>query len=284
MAKLFTCMAHADLRKIDHLARVLKMQDGLMDEVHVCIITNMTKRADLETIYDNSPPRTKRFRVEIYNEYCDKLPSPWLLTWVHKKVMLEKYQDSTYTHFMCIEDDMEVTPTNIEYWLDDRKRLKPFGLYPSFLRVEWSDRLREWTMTDSVRGDLFSYSNSPHLDFVDGRSFVNLPRTYQGMFFYDRELMSEHINSISFDLFRFLPDWRQRILSTEWPLGLTEAAVTGISHQNVPEGCYSRNFIPVYAKYLLIDPCCFVHHLPNKYTDQEGSSLGKVAVRAVLAP
>ncbi len=258
------------------------MQELLMDQVHVCIITNLSAESEVKAIQDAAPPQSKRFKVEVYNQNCAELPSPWMLTWVHKKLMLEKFQDSSYTHFMCIEDDMEVTPVNINYWLEDREKLKPMNLYPSFLRVEWNESLGEWTMTDSMRGDAFSYSGSPHVDFADGHSFVNLARTYQGMFLYDRELMKEHVNSISFDLFKFLPDWQLRIKHQDWPLGLTEAAVYGLTHVNVPTGCYSRNFVPVYPKYLTVDPCCFVHHLPNKYTNIPDNDLGKVLVRDML--
>lgn len=280
--KLFTCLAHADPRKLPELSKVLKMQELLMDQVHVCIITNLQTESEINAIYDSAPQQSKRFKLEVYNRDCNELPSPWLLTWVHKKLMFEKFQDTSYTHFMCIEDDMEVTPINISYWLEDREKLKPLNLYPSFLRVEWNKSLAEWTMADSMRGDAFSYSESPHVDRLDGHSFINLARTYQGMFFYDRELMSEHVNSISFDLFKFLPDWQLRIKHEDWPLGLTEAAVFGLTHINVPSGCYSRNFVPVHPKYLTVDPCCFVHHLPNKYTNIPDTDQGKVLVRQML--
>jgi hypothetical protein len=280
--KLFTCLPHADVRKLPELSQVLKMQEQLMDEVHVVIVTNISKKGDIDLILDAAPARSKRFKVEIYNEGCDVLPSPWLLTWVHKKLMHEKFQDYSYSHFMAIEDDMEVTPANINYWLASRDKLKPYGIYPSFLRVEWNETLQEWTMTDSMRGDRFSYSQLPHIELADGQAFVNIGRTYQGMFFYDRELMDEHIHSISFDLFKFLPDWQLRIEHTDWPLGLTEAAVFGLSHINVPQGCISRNFLPIFPKYLTINPCCFVHHLPNKYTNIPDSVHGKVLIREMM--
>ena len=280
--KLLTCLPHADIRKLPELSQVLKMQEYLMDEVHVIVITNITKKSDLDLIYDSAPSNNKRFKIEIYNEGCDIIPSPWLLTWVHKKIMWQKFQDPTYSHFMAIEDDMEVTPINIKYWLNDREKLKPFGLYPSFLRVYWNQELKEWTMTDSIKGDRFSCSESPHIDFIDSHSFINLGRTYQGMFLYDRILMEEHINSISFDLFRFFPDWQDRIMKKDWPSSITEVAVLGISHINVPKGCFSRNFVPFFPKYLTVDPCCFVHHLPNKYTNMVDSDVGKVLVKDIL--
>jgi len=282
--KLFTCLAHVDPQKLPYVAQVLKMQERLMDEVHVYIITNKTKAEEIDLIYSFVPPQTNRFKVEVVNRDYDKLPSPWLLTWVHKQLMLEKFADPTYTHFMCIEDDMEVTQTNVNYWISEREKLKPYNIYPSFMRVEWSKEFQQWAMTDSMKGDIFSVCNHPKLNLIEGYGYINLGRTYQGMFFYDRELMEEHIQSISFYLERFIPDWQARILHTGWPLGLTEQAVFALTHINVPPGCISRNFLPYYTKYNMIDPCCFVHHLPDEYINISDMDHGKVLTKDILCP
>ena len=282
--KLFTCMAHADPRKLPYLAPVLKMQALLCESVHVCIITNLFDPAALSAIHACAPPLSERFTMEIYNHGCDQLPSPWLLTWVHKKLMLEKFRDPSYTHFMCIEDDMEVTPANMRYWLHNREVLRPYNLYPSFLRVEWNTVDSQWAMTDSELGDSYSISKSPRLNLDGGHHFINLPKSYQGIFLYDRELMQEHIDAVLFDLFQFIPDWQNRILNAHWPLCLTEAAVFGLTYINVNPGCYSRNFLPFFPKYRMVDPQCFVHHLPDKYTNMPESTSGKVYIRDMLAP
>jgi hypothetical protein len=262
------------------------MQAVLGDSVHVCIITNLFDSDALAAIYACMPAQSERFTVEIYNKDCDQLPSPWLLTWVHKKLMLEAFRDPSFTHFMCIEDDMEVTPANLRYWLHNREVLRPYNLYPSFLRVEWNIADSQWSMTDSVLGDSYSISKLPRLELESGYQFINLPRTYQGMFLYDRELMQESINAISFDLLKLIPDWHIRILNNDWPLGLTEAAVFGLTYINIPHGCYSRNFLPFSSKYRIIDANCFVHHLPDKYTNMMNSTdgNGKVHIRDMLTP
>ena len=280
--KLFTCLAHADPKKNSILAKVLASQEKLFEKVHVCVITNLTAQADIEAIYQCAPNNTNNFKLEVFNEGCNLLPSPWLLTWVHKKLMLQKYNDTSYTHFMCIEDDMEITSTNVEYWIRCREYLRAYNLYPSFMRVEWNYEHQQWAMTDSMKGDSFSISKSPRIDLRDGFSFINLSRAYQGMFLYDRELMKEHIDSISFNLFEFIPDWQERIKHLEWPMGLTENAVFALTYMNVPRGFYSRNCIPVFTKYKMIDPACFVHHLPNKYTNMSNMNHGKVLVNDLL--
>jgi hypothetical protein len=282
--KLFTCLAHADPKKLPLLLKVLHAQAWLVEHVHVCVITNINDQVYLDEIYAGSPTRSERFKLEIFNDHCADLPSPWLLTWVHKKLMYEKFLDASYDYFMCIEDDMEVTELNMRYWRDNREKLKPYGVYPSFIRVEWNMQYEDWAMADSVRGDRFSVKAHPRIEFKDGYSFLNIGRTYQGMFLYDRELMTEHVSSKTFSLSKFVPDWQTRIRNEIWPLGLTEAAVMGLTSVNVPSGYISRNFIPYYSKYLMIDPSCYVHHLPDKYTNMPDLDHGKVLVRNLLEP
>jgi hypothetical protein len=275
-------MAHADKNKLQILATVIKAQEHLMDEVHVCVITDIKDEQYFAEIYAAIPPVNDRFKVEIFNKDCDNLPSPWLLTWVHKQLMLERFADESYTHFMCIEDDMEVTKANVNYWLAGRVKLRSYGIFPSFLRVEWNAESKDWAMVESVFGDQFSISRSPKVKTEDGSDYINLGRTYQGMFFYDRELMREHVDSETFDINKYVPDWRIRIQNIEWPLGVTEAAVMALTNVNVPQGCYSRNFIQYHGKFLMVDPSCLVHHLPNKYTNMQGSSQGKVLLKEML--
>ncbi len=282
--KLFTCLAHVGPEKLPYLQQVLHMQQFLFDEVHVSIATNKTDQADLDLIASVFPPATPTFQVEIVNRNYEHLPSAWLLTWVHKDLMAEKFQDPSYTHFMYIEDDMEVTATNIQYWMTAREHLRPYGLYPSFMRTEWNPTLQQWAWTDSVKGDRFSVKGSPRVDLMAGYGYINLPRTYQGMFLYDRELMQEHIASDSFSLEKFVPGWQTAIQHTVWPLGLTEMANLALTNIHVPQGCISRNFLPYYPKYNTINPCCFVHHLPDKYTNAPESENGKVMVADILAP
>jgi len=112
--------------------------------------------------------------------------------------------------------------------------------------------------------------------------FINLPRTYQGMFLYDRELMTEYINSEHYVVEEAFPIWRHAIQFPNYPLGLGEASHSGLSEYNVPLGCISRNFLPFFSKYKMLDPCCFVHHLPDKYTNMPNSPHGQVLISEIL--
>jgi hypothetical protein len=197
--------------------------------------------------------------------------------------MLEKFIDESYTHFMCIEDDLEVTEANVKYWLKGREVLRQYNLYPSFIRVEWDRTKLAWAMADSEAGDQFSVNDCPVVEMAVGASYVNLKRHYQGMFLYDRQLMAEHIQSKSFYFEQFIPDWKRRLeVSPVWPGGITELALEGLTYCNVPQGFLSRNVVPFHKKYLMIDPDCFVHHLPDKFANMPEVALGKALIKDIL--
>lgn len=280
--KVFTCLVHLDSSKLHLLNRVLLSQEFLFDEVHVAIITNKFQKNDLNLILTALPLQSKRFKIEIINRQYEALPSPWLLAWVHKTLMHEKFQDETYSHFLNIEDDIEISLTNIEYWLNARNELRNHNLFPSFFRVEFNDSKSEWVSVDAIRGDKFSTSNLPRLIKNEEYGYINLPRIYQGMFLYDRELMQEYVNSGKYVIDEAFPHWRYALQYPTSPLGLGEASHDGISQINVPEGFFSRNLLPCNLKYSLLDPCCFVHHIHNKYTNIEASEHGKVFVNQIL--
>lgn len=280
--KLYTCLAIIDLSKLEYLRRVLHSQQFIFDEVHVAIVTNKVNACDINAILSVAPQNTHRFQVEVINRDYDKLPSAWLLPWVHKALMYEKFQDPTYTHFLNIEDDMEVTPKNIDYWLKAREDLRPYNLFPSFFRVEWSETQQDWVSVDAIKGDQFSVKRYPRVMKSEDYGYVNLPRPYQGMFLYDRELMSEYINSGNYVIDEAFPNWRHAIQFADSPLGLGEASHYGISTFNVPAGLISRNFLPFFAKYNMLDPSCFVHHLHDKYTNISASPHGKVLLHNLL--
>jgi hypothetical protein len=204
------------------------------------------------------------------------------LTWAHKNFMSSKFQSGIYSHYLYLEDDMRFSTENLLYWLRDRRLFINTPFFPSFLRIEWSTANGHWTLVDFVEGDRFPLQSLPRIDSGDGRVFVSLPRPYQGMFFYDTELMAEHLQDERYLLEQALPDWKLRILHSDWPLGLTEAANAGISLTSVPTGFFSRNLTPVYAYTMQIDPACLVHHLPDKYTNASGV-IGKISVHMLLS-
>lgn len=280
--KLLACIAfHYQEQRLTYLQQVLHLQQYLAPQVHVVVTTTTDDPEALARIATIAPPASARYHCEI--EYFS-LPNPWLLPWAHKVVIAQKFGDLSFTHFMYVEDDIEVAPANVDYWLRAREALRPFGLYPSFFRVEWQEQRQTWTSTDVA--DPVSLARAPVLHSIYGDyQYLNMPNPYQAMFFYDRELMLEHMASESFDVIKYgqienidrFPGWGGG--------GVAERASHGLTFVNVPSGFTSRNVIPFLGKFRLIDPRCFVHHLPNNYANQRPElKLGKVAVQELLVP
>lgn len=279
--KLLTCIAfHYKAERLPFLRQALHMQQFLAPEVYAVVTTNTGDQSELASIYSIAPANTKHFRFEI--ESFDTLPNPWLLPWAHKVVFARKMIDSSYTHFMYSEDDIEVSPINIEYWLRAREALRPFGLYPSFFRVEWSEQKQGWMSTDIA--EPVSISTAPKLRSVNGNyHYLNLPNPYQAMFFYDRDLMAEHVASETFDITRYGHIETIDMYKGWGGGGVAERANYALTFVNVPKGFTSRNVIPFFEKYMLIDTHCFIHHLPNNYANRLPElRMGKLQIQKIL--
>jgi hypothetical protein len=273
--KLFVTLVHIDPLKSAYLAQVLESLSSAPFEVKLSIITNITDVEIIRGIRAVAPNDSTRFTLEIVNRGYDSLPSPWLLAWVHKVLMFEKFQDASFTHFLNIEDDMLITPENILYWCRARENLRQFGLIPSFLRLEFNSSSRNWVSVDFLSEDKFNISQLPKIFTDKYYGYISLPRFYQGMFMYDRQLMEEYMNSGRYYLNEAFPEWRLAIQSENFYSGIGEASHEALSRIKVPEGFFSRNVIPTYFQLSMIDPCCFVHHLPNKYVNLPNTNHGK---------
>ena len=155
---------------------------------------------------------------------------------------------------MYVEDDILIKRENIEYWINGREVLRNLNLYPSFLRVERKNGESDWYSTDA---QVISYAKHlPKVSIVDtDYSFLNLPYPYQGMYFYDRELMTEYLNSAA-----YTPDSGSKWL-------IREKATQGLTFFNFPNGFTSRNVIGYDIKNKRIDSRSFIHHLPNNYAN-----------------
>lgn len=280
--KLLTCIVfHYKKERLCYLQKIVNMQQHLAEVVNVVVNTNTSDANELESIRLIAPVSSARFTFEI--ESFD-LPNPWLLPWAHKVTFARKMSDPSFTHFMFTEDDIEVAPVNVQYWLNARDLLRPLNLYPSFFRVEWSEEKKCWTSTDIA--EPVSVSKSPRVrSNSSDYQFINLPNPYQAMFFYDRELMEEHAASETFDITRY---GRIEMIdhNKNWGGGgVAERANYALTFVNVPPGFTSRNIIPFFEKYMLIDPRCFVHHLPNNYANNMPDiEFGKLGVNDVLHP
>jgi hypothetical protein len=265
---LLVCISfHYVESRLVYLREVLAQQPALAGQVDVRVFTNATNQGQLESIRACFPADADNSVFRIV-PVC-ALPHPFFLTWAHKQVLTNDFlNDPAYTHFMYIEDDLLVRPENITYWLAAREALRPYGLIPSFFRVEKDDRDGVWRSTDQVRK--VKLHKTPRVRLKnEKRWYINLKNPYQGMYLFDRELASEHVAGPAMH-----PDYHA------W--GIREQANQGQSFVQVPKGFKSRNVVPVDADRLAPEPCCRVHHLPNNYANDPTTRYGKIPVAGVV--
>ena len=194
---------------------------------------------------------------------------PYLLTWAHFDVFRKLFQtEQNLTHFMYLEDDILITPENIEYWLEGRANLRNIGLIPSFLRYELAAQetlMRSTDVTSHVK-----LNEIPRVNFHNKNyCYINLPQPYQGMYLFDRELAEEHLFGPSSN-----PDFGI------W--GIREKAAQGLTFANVPSGCTSRNFVGFKLDRNQIDSRALIHHTPNNYANNPQTKFGKIPINELI--
>lgn len=265
--RLAICITvHFSKERLVYLEAMVKNFSQLCEEVEVFIVTN----ANPDTCERNSLDSVLKENGFKYHFFTPNgIGHPFLLTWSHFDIFKRLINDESISHFMYLEDDLLVTKSNLEYWQESLETLLPLGLIPSFIRVEKKQGLPMWYSSDVK--EQFRFRKLPKVNKNADYAFINLPHPYQGMYFLTRELMIEHLNSPSSN-----PDFG------EW--GIRERACQGLTFQNVPDWCTSRNFVGFNLNNETIDPRAFIHHLPNNYANRINSDdkLGTILVDEVV--
>jgi len=274
--KLSVCITfHYVPSRLKYLAMACKKLVDIAPKIHLTIVTNTSSPEELQHIRDVI--ETPKFIFDILIPIG--LGHPFLLAWSHLPVFKKQFEDKSFTHFLYLEDDIGISPENIKYWLEERTTLKPFGFYPSFFRRELNDTDNSWYSTDVM--SKMSLYDCPVVDIEDGKSFISTVFPYQGMYFLDRELMKEHLEGPSSN-----PDFEHnrtgifRIHPTE----VREKAALALTYVNVPAGYRSRNLLSFDKKANQISDYCMIHHLPNNYTNNPESMIGKIKVDQLFIP
>ena len=256
---------HFVKERIEFLRRIAINFNRLSLNTQVFIVTN-TNSADEQKLIKAAI----KSHVEIY--VPKYLGHPFLLTWGHLDIFREYFQaDPDISHFMCLEDDIEIKPNNIEYWLRGRDDLRKAGLIPSFLRYEFASQETEVRSVDLTSS--YELKKLPVCKKIEGNyCYINLPRLHQGMYLLDRELAKEHLFGKSSH-----PDFNI-LLGT----GIRERACQGLSFKNVPPGSFSRNFLGFMQDKNLIDPDALIHHTTNTYANDPKSKFGKIKIKDLI--
>jgi hypothetical protein len=188
----------------------------------------------------------------------NNLESPWLLTWEHKKIMLNDIKIAGQNSlFLYIENDMKFTQKNLDYWIDAREKLKETKLVPSFIRVEYSYIRPGWLAIDHFGGSSSKFSDLPKFESQQN-IFIQLPNPYCAAFLLDLTLATEYLNSKAFT------EKDSREISG-WDIGAR--AAMGLQFVDIPQNFTSRHVVPIEktGDYCEIFESAVLHHLPNLY-------------------
>jgi hypothetical protein len=256
---------HYNANRLGFLKQTLSNLPALADEVEVHVFTNASEDSLKDTIRAAGSSIAPGC-LAIHEPKL--LGHPFLLTWCHMNIFRARFhEDSGISHFMYLEDDIDIREHNVRYWLDAREALRPHGLIPSFLRYEYQDGCEEKCATDIVK--MLVYTRLRKIDLSTETAYVNLPNPYQGMYLLDRALMKEHLDGPS-----SAPEFGS------W--GIREKAAAGITFLNVPAPFHSRNLVGYNKTIGQVDPGCLIHHIPNNYANNPASGFGKVRVSELI--
>ncbi len=195
---------------------------------------------------------------------------------------MKKYiNDTSINYFMYLEDDILITKKNINYWLVARQKLQKYNLIPGFLRVEHNTNNNVLIATDYAKKE--NLKTLPKIFFDNSKNaFINTYFPYQGMYFYDRNLMTEHLNSISSN-----PDFGHGILDVNYindnliKLDLMAKANIGLIYKDPIKGFINRKVLPVDLNKKIFFDVCFIEHMDNSYANKK-SSFANIEVKNVL--
>lgn len=275
--------------RLPFLARIAEHFHELADSVLVFVVTNTELPAERDAIRQTMGKQDHRIVSPTL------LGHPFLLPWCHHDVFRKVLAtDPSVTHFMYLEDDIEVRRPNIDYWLRGREELRPHGLIPSMLRYEIRPGDGAKVAVDVTR--VVSVSDMPQIRIKPDYLYMNMPNPYQGMVLLDRELMAEHLSGPSSN-----PDFG--------PWRIREKAAQGVTFWQVPDGFIARNAVGIRlranaasvsnigttsatttsivnagANQFEVDPDCLIYHTANNYSRNPERRAGKLPLGELLQP
>ena len=259
-------------KKINILKKTLQEINSYNFKIDLTLITNqllIKQRNILQKIIKN-----KLKNCSIYE--ANEMPDNDLLPWFSINIMKKKFENKSISHFMFIEDDILVTSKNICYWLYFRKILKKFKLVPGFLRYE--NYKNDFYAVDYEKKIIFN--KSPKIQTDDfNYGLINPKFPYSAMYFMDRELMKEYLNSnaIKFD-FSFTNNFLKSKAPTKELLNISHAFL------NIPKGFFNKLMIP-FEKNKNIPDYCLVEHTDIKYANLKklkNMGFGKIKIKDLI--
>jgi hypothetical protein len=250
---IVTIAYHYDKDRFKWLRKTL----GALEKVSFAHVTIVVTTNDIKSMKLLSTLKSKS--VGIVTLINSNLTHPHLLTWVHREVFYACLE--SYDYFMYLEDDLEVSESQIKYLIYWNNSLIPYGLLPALIRIEWCTLNNSWNVTDMNLSSLIL----PSIVRI-GKigTFVAFQKHYQGLYLYSRSQMYE---LYSFQPVHYKPD--------PLKVGARELANEALTYINSPIESFSRMVIPLDPKQNMMPLSAFVHHMPNNYAQDRNSSYGK---------
>lgn len=214
---------------------------------------------------------TMRVSVEIH-ETSEPLP----LSWAHKPWLRSLFDIGTsyYTHFVYLDDLIRFSSRNLFYFLKYRPILRPFGLVPGFVQVEFSNRTGSIVLPDLPAPMRVSGRGIVDLGDVD---FMALDAPFVPMHVMDADLVREYLASPASDLeaSRALIGW-----------GDAQRSAMGLTFINPPQHHSWRVAVPILRSQGTPSPGAWVHHVSNaiaaRHAAEPDFPLGRIGLDNLL--
>lgn len=266
--KVLAAIAHHF--NVDRLQYLSSVFSGLaaFPDIDIVVTTNTFDVGEIEQIRLAFDQATQEVASVPHLEILSygNLSHPFYLTWCHKEIMNSEFanKESSYTHFIYLEDDMKLDFLNFCYFIEFRETLRPFGLLPAFLRVEYSKNQGAFVNSDNRTKINLKQKSALQIQEL---LFINPTNPYNAGFVMDRELIHEYLSSRSFDRLKSksVSNWDIR-----------ERAAMGLTFEKIPLGFHSRYVVPLSLESGKCLRCAWIFHLPNNYADNPKTSFGKI--------
>jgi hypothetical protein len=224
-------------------------------QVYIALDTNSKKTGE----------SLRAAKVDFVDEIVvhSELAEPYDLTWMHRSRLKAAIND--FDFFVYAEDDLLITPASIELWYERLSALKAHGYLPGFLRVEQN---RKGLLVSS---DFHKPAGRENIVSIAGKPYLWTPYPYQAFWLYDKDTMKEFVDDPLYETGYPKYDVRARM-------------AIGFNFKKNGDGWRSQHILPLTGKGL-IDPRCFVFHMPSNYGRSiipDGNGLGTIPVANLI--
>jgi hypothetical protein len=264
--------AHYNPARISFLAETLRaMFDWRVRQLFIRVVTNDPILAHQGPIIELTAAAAQR-GISMNVTLVTDLDHPYLLTWVHKDHIRDWLASDGHNDglFIYIEDDIVISPDNIDYFVHHLSATKKVGGIPGFVRYEKTHDMGPV----AVDFQLPQITNSREHIKINETTFISPLYPYWAGFILDRELAFEYIESASCDIERSA-NIRQVRKNT-----VRVRSAMGLCFENIPSRRACRYLLPIRDGRL--DPQCLVWHCAQNYSTMRHENFARIPIRNIF--